>query len=96
MSAIHPNLTVFGAGCEVFAVRGETDTPDVEVAGASSLFVEQDTATSVHCTWGPHATYQTLPPDLTSYICAVRLQPVARYLPSFENLTQHTTLNLSA
>jgi hypothetical protein len=41
---------------------------------------------------GKGKTYQTLPPVLTLYICAVLLHPVARNWPSFENLTQHTTL----
>lgn len=40
-------------------------------------------------------TYQTLRPSLTSYICAVLLHPVARNFPSAENLTQHTTLQVS-
>lgn len=38
-------------------------------------------------------TYQTFPPVLTSYIWAVRLHPVAKNFPSFENLTQQTTLD---
>ena len=37
-------------------------------------------------------TYQVFAPVFVSYICAVRLHPVAKYFPSEENLTQQTTL----
>jgi len=39
----YPDLTVFSACCEVFAIGGETDTADVEVSGALSGFIKEDT-----------------------------------------------------
>lgn len=41
---------------------------------------------------GLYQTHQVFSPVFTSNICAVRLQPVARYLPSGENVTLQTTL----
>jgi len=35
----HPNLTIFSAGCEVFAIRAEAYATDVEIAGPICLLV---------------------------------------------------------
>jgi hypothetical protein len=43
VTGTYPNLTVFSACCEVFAIGGETDTADVEVSGALSGFIKEDT-----------------------------------------------------
>jgi hypothetical protein len=40
-------------------------------------------------------TYLVFSPVVVSNIRAIRLQPVAKYLPLAENLTQHTTLPCS-
>lgn len=41
---------------------------------------------------GERGAHHIFPPVSTSYICADLLLPVARYRPSDENRTQHTTL----
>jgi hypothetical protein len=43
VTGTHPNLTIFSACCEVFAIGGETDTADVEVSGALSGFIKENT-----------------------------------------------------
>jgi hypothetical protein len=79
---------------EIFAVWAEAHAADVQVARFTGGFVHEHTIRRYQTTQQPQInTHQVFCPVLVSYTCAVRLHPVAKYLPSAEKRTQHTTLD---
>lgn len=104
----YPDLTVLGARGKVLAVWGKAKRADVEVAWVRGAVVLEDAAGRVSgyvvssslqetSLPFPHTlppnTHQILFPVCESNTCTVLLQPVAKKCPSFENLTQQTTLS---
>lgn len=95
-------MLVLCARSEELPVGAEAHAPDIQVARLARLLIHQ------HAT-RPHPkiidkllknnnerarlTHHVFCPVFVSYICAVRLHPVARYFPSAEKRTQHTTLS---
>ena len=92
----YADLLVLCARRQKLAVRAEADAPDVEVARLGRLWVYQNAVTRDQRRAAQRrrdsGTHQVFAPVLVSYICADRLHPVARYLPSAEKRTQQTTL----
>jgi hypothetical protein len=91
----HANLPILGAGGKVFSVRAEAHAPDIQIAIFVCFFIHKYAAVQVR--WNGYfksiGTHHVFAPVFASKIWAARLQPVARYFPSAENLTQHTTLS---
>ena len=92
----YPDLFILGTSGKVFAIRAEADTSNIKIASLGGFLVWQDTIfqngqKKVRLRWNERS-YHVFAPVFVSKIWAVRLQPVARYLPSGENRTQHTTL----
>lgn len=94
--ATYPNLFILGTSGEKFTVGTETHAANIKIALFTRSFVNKNATlfefVPLKLTLTGIDTYHVLAPVLVSYICAVRLHPVARYLPSAENRTQQTTL----
>ncbi len=90
-------LPIFSARGKVFSVRAEAHAADVQIAIFVCFVIYED---AIHLRGGVNrkvllksgGTHHVFAPVFASKIWAARLQPVARYFPSAENLTQHTTL----
>ena len=102
-SRTDPNDAVLRASREELAVRAERGRADVVVRLGAGRLVEKNAVGEDEARGQPlpsgtdkrgeeRGTHAILAPVLVSYSVVLRLQPVARTLPSGEKRTQQTTL----
>jgi hypothetical protein len=95
LEVTHADLPILGARGKIFSIGTEAHATDVQVTVLVCFVIDEYANLMLVRCWylELERTHQVFAPVFASKICAARLQPVARYFPSAENFTQHTTLS---